>query len=145
MKRRPELVNALSTRFGGSERKSPALQRRYKASGRVREIEKMTAEAILDFDDPEIDIEVEFAFKPRLDRAGIEPIFFMKSSKKAYAVIDFARRRRAKQGGVTIKPVDLYENGASLCRAAATQIRGHALYAAAPQIRGNPHITSQSH
>jgi hypothetical protein len=127
------------------ERKSHALHRRYKASGRVREIEKMATEAILDFDNPEIDIEVELAFKPCLDGAGIEPILFMKPGKKAYTVIDFARRRWAKQGRLPIKPVDLHENGASLCRAAAAQISGRALYAAAPQIRGNPHITSQSH
>ncbi len=88
-----------------------------KASGRVCEIEKIAAEAIFDFDDPKIDIEVDFAFKPRFNGAGIEPFFFMKPGKKAHAVINFARRCWAKQSGLSIKPVDLYEYGAGFRRA----------------------------
>ena len=79
------MVNAFSTRLGRFGKKRGRCTSDYKGSSVRREIEKIATEPILDLDDPEINVEFEFALQPRFNLRGIEPRLLIKLGEEPIA------------------------------------------------------------
>ncbi len=105
------------------------------------DIEKTAALPVLRLDDPNIRIEVDLAGEflfgfGRIDPgAGMEP-----REKPVLAIYHFTLRRRSKQCGETVEPVDLDKNRASFRSTPAAQHYEGAFMRAASEIGRHPKI-----
>ncbi len=83
---------------------------------------KIAAETVLDFDDPQVAVELDLTFQTLLDGGGINPFLAMNAREAAIAIVaDFCLRRRSEQRGSSIESVENDKNRPGFGRATAPE------------------------
>ena len=113
-----------------------------------REIEPGAGRPVLNLDDPEVGIEGDFPVEPLLRLAGIDAVPVVRPSENpldARLKLDgHGLRRRPVEGGAAVQVIDLHENRASLCGAAAAKDRACPFHSTSTQIGGDPNVGAQA-
>ena len=111
------------------------------------QIQPMAPLPILDLDDPEIGVEINFARQPLFDIGRIDPFVLMGARPQALdaALGKLRLRRRREERGASVKPVEFDEYGARFRRAAPPQCRDRAFDRASPDIGRDPDVGAKPH
>jgi len=112
-----------------------------------REIEPGAGRPVLNLDDPEVGIEADLArevgFHLRL--GGGHRLEGGAEGAVRWALLpECGLRRRPVEGGAAVQVIDLHENRASLCGAAAAKDRACPFHSTSTQIGGDPNVGAQA-
>jgi hypothetical protein len=113
-----------------------------------RQIEPSPRRSVLDFNDPKVRIELDFALEPLVRLVASDSFPLMRPGKKP---LDTGLRRdcqglwgEAIERRAPVQMVDLHENSASFRGAAPTEDRDHSFRPTSPQVCGDPNVGAQT-
>jgi hypothetical protein len=114
-----------------------------------RQIEPSSFHAVLHLDNPEVGVEGDLSFEPRLGFLGRDQWPRVCPGEHP---VDSARRldrnglrRGPIEGRVSVKVIDFDKNSAGLCRAPPAQDGARPFHSAPTQIGSDPNVGAQPH